>query len=98
MPITTKHYIMLKRKLIYTGITRAKNSLVLIGDLKALRLGTIQVENNRKTILKDKIIEYLHYGITKDTPSLTINDSESAFDTIGEEEFGTLKPSDFEDF
>lgn len=98
MPITTKHYIMLKRKLIYTGITRAKNSLVLIGDLKALRLGTIQVENNRKTILKDKIIEYLHYGITKDTPSLTINDSESAFDTIGEEEFGSLKPSDFEDF
>lgn len=102
MPITTKHYIMLKRKLIYTGITRAKNSLVLIGDLKALRLGIIQIEANRKTILKDKIIEYLQRGTTINNDSkksiIRIDDETSAFDTIGEEEIGLLTPLDFEDF
>lgn len=100
MPISTKHYIMLKRKLIYTGITRAKNSLVLIGDIKALKLGIMQIENNRNTILKNKIIEYLHQDNyqAKEISIKYINDDESAFNTIGEEDFGTLKPSDFEDF
>ena len=30
MPFTTQYYVMLKRKLIYTGITRAKKTLLLI--------------------------------------------------------------------
>ncbi|MBU7006341.1 SF1B family DNA helicase RecD2 [Phosphitispora fastidiosa] len=30
MPIVNQHYIMLQRNLIYTGITRAKNKLVLV--------------------------------------------------------------------
>ncbi len=98
MPITTKHYIMLKRKLIYTGITRAKNSLVLIGDLKALMIGVKQIELNRKTILKDKIIEYLKFNNSKIELNRIIDDNTSAFDTLGEEELGLLKPSDFEDF
>ena len=97
MPISTKYYIMLKRKLIYTGVTRAKNSLILIGDVKALQMGIMQIEHNRKTILKDKIIEYLHNGLNEEKPNLNIIDDESAFDSIGEEELGNLKPSDFED-
>ena len=97
MPISTKYYIMLKRKLIYTGVTRAKNSLILIGDVKALQMGIMQIEHNRKTILKDKIIEYLHNGLNEEKPNLNIIDDESAFDSIGEKEFGNLKPSDFED-
>lgn len=99
LPISTKHYIMLKRKLIYTAVTRAKNSLIMIGDVKALQMGICQVEHNRKTILKEKIIEYLHKGILEEQPedfALSINDEESAFDSIGEEDFGKLKPSDFE--
>lgn len=36
MPITMGHYVMLQRNLIYTGVTRAKKILVLIGDKKAL--------------------------------------------------------------
>lgn len=98
MPISTKHYIMLKRKLIYTGITRAKNSLVLIGDIKALQMGVHQVEHNRKTILKDKIIEYLHNPLNEPNDELIIDDEESAFNVLGEREMKDLKPSDFEDF
>ncbi len=36
MPVTMKHYVMLQRNLIYTGITRAKKICVLVGTTKAL--------------------------------------------------------------
>ena len=100
MPITTKHYIMLKRKLVYTAITRAKQTLLLIGDVKALQIGISQIEANRRTVLKQKIIEYLQNGgqqeISLADSHLIINDEESAFTTLGEQDFGKLKPSDFE--
>jgi exodeoxyribonuclease V alpha subunit len=35
-PLTTQHYLLLQRNLIYTGITRAKKLMVLIGSKKAL--------------------------------------------------------------
>ena len=90
---------MLKRKLIYTAITRAKKSLILIGDVKALQMGISRIEINRNTILKDKIIEYIKSIQQADIDNekvLKINDEESAFDTIGEKDFGTLSLSDFE--
>jgi len=36
MPMVTSHYIMLQRNLLYTGITRAKNLVMLVGQKKAL--------------------------------------------------------------
>ncbi|PJA38317.1 hypothetical protein CO180_03815 [candidate division WWE3 bacterium CG_4_9_14_3_um_filter_41_6] len=36
MPIITSHYIMLQRNLVYTGITRAKSLVFLVGQKKAL--------------------------------------------------------------
>ena len=36
IPIRMTHFVMLERNLIYTGITRAKKLLVLIGSLMAL--------------------------------------------------------------
>jgi len=47
MPILTEHYIMLARNLLYTGITRAKKLLVLVGSKKAL---SIAVHNNRQML------------------------------------------------
>ena len=44
MPMTTQHFMMLQRNLIYTGITRAKRLVVLVGTWKAL---AIAVKNNR---------------------------------------------------
>lgn len=38
IPVAMQHYIMLQRNLIYTGITRAKRLLVVIGQKKALGL------------------------------------------------------------
>ena len=44
MPILTQHYIMLQRNLLYTGMTRAKKLMVLIGSRKALSMA---VDNAR---------------------------------------------------
>jgi len=44
LPVTTQHYMLLQRNLIYTGITRAKKLEVLIGTKKAL---AIAIKNNK---------------------------------------------------
>jgi len=36
IPLSTQHYMLLQRNLIYTGITRGKRLLVVIGQKKAL--------------------------------------------------------------
>ena len=36
MPVLMTHFVMLQRNLIYTGITRAKKLLVLVGTKKAI--------------------------------------------------------------
>lgn len=36
IPVTMKHYMMLQRNLIYTGVTRARRICVLVGDERAL--------------------------------------------------------------
>ena len=43
-PLATQQYMLLQRNLIYTGITRGKKLVVLIGQRKALR---IAVSNNK---------------------------------------------------
>ena len=44
IPIATQHYMLLQRNLIYTGITRGKKLVVLIGQKKAMG---IAVHNDR---------------------------------------------------
>lgn len=36
MPVTMSHFVMLQRNLLYTGVTRAKKVLVLVGEKKAV--------------------------------------------------------------
>lgn len=57
IPITKLHTAMLTRRLIYTGVTRAKQSLILIGDYETL-VKTIMngSERVRKTTLKMRIL------------------------------------------
>ncbi len=44
MPLTTQHYMMLQRNLLYTAITRARELVVLVGTKQALGMA---VRNNR---------------------------------------------------
>lgn len=56
MPLTTQHYVMLQRNLLYTAVTRAKRMVVLVGTKKAVG---IAVRNNRieerRTLLSKRL-------------------------------------------
>jgi exodeoxyribonuclease V alpha subunit len=56
LPVVTQHYMLLQRNLIYTGITRAKKLVILIGTKKAL---AIAIRNNkpqrRYTLLSERL-------------------------------------------
>lgn len=57
MPITSSFKRMLYNKLVYTGVTRAKKSLILVGDPNSFIYGiTNDYIDGRKTTLKDFII------------------------------------------
>lgn len=56
MPVVKSYYRMLRRKLIYTGITRSKKFLILCGEEEALRIGVEQTQDHdRNTTLKQKL-------------------------------------------
>jgi len=44
IPLATQHYLLLQRNLIYTGLTRGKKLVMLVGQKKALAMA---VKNNR---------------------------------------------------
>lgn len=57
MPITKSYSKMLYNKLIYTGVSRAKKSLVIIGDVNAFTSAVLNdYSTNRKTTLKERIV------------------------------------------
>lgn len=60
IPIVRNYNKMLYRKLIYTGITRSKKKLYLIGDINALKYA---VSNNNSDIRRTSIKDYLQNGI-----------------------------------
>ena len=56
MPVLMTHYVMLQRNMLYTGITRAKKLLVLIGSRKALRHSIRNVTvTQRNTKLRERL-------------------------------------------
>jgi exodeoxyribonuclease V alpha subunit len=56
IPLSTQHYLMLRRNLIYTGITRGKQLVVLVGQRKAL---AIAVRNSRAERRWSKLNQWL---------------------------------------
>ena len=82
MPFTNSYYIMLKRKLIYTAITRAKKTLLLIGEPVSMQYGIRRIETERKTILKEEIKKYLKATTIKDELS-KIKDLDVSLDELG---------------
>ena len=58
MPIMMNHFVMLQRNLIYTGITRAKKVLVIVGTKKALAYAVKNVTvTKRNSLLKERLAE-----------------------------------------
>ncbi|MGB0185284.1 MAG: ATP-binding domain-containing protein, partial [Opitutales bacterium] len=59
IPLLKQHFMMLQRNLVYTGITRARQKVYLIGDLEAYAMA---VRNNkteiRRTHLQARLRNY----------------------------------------
>jgi len=56
MPVMTTHYVMLQRNLVYTGITRAKKIMVIVGTQKALAMAVRNMNVlKRNTMLAERI-------------------------------------------
>ena len=48
IPITTQHYMMLQRNLLYTGVTRGKRLVILFGQKKAVAIAVKNVSGRRR--------------------------------------------------
>jgi exodeoxyribonuclease V alpha subunit len=60
LPVLNEQKIMLQRRLLYTAITRAAKSLILIGERSAFHYGLSRVdETPRKTVLTDYLVNGL---------------------------------------
>ena len=56
MPLLTQHYIMLQRNLLYTGVTRGKKLVVIIGSREALAMA---IKNNKPRLRYSGLCERL---------------------------------------
>ncbi|OQX93922.1 MAG: hypothetical protein B6I17_00725 [Tenericutes bacterium 4572_104] len=71
LPLVKSYTIMLKKKLLYTAITRAKEKLIMLGDFEAYRRGVLGVDTPRNTLLQ----EFLKEEISQNNDNeLTIED------------------------
>jgi exodeoxyribonuclease V alpha subunit len=48
VPVMTQHYTMLQRNLLYTGVTRGKRLVVLVGQTKAVAIAIRNVSGRRR--------------------------------------------------
>jgi exodeoxyribonuclease V alpha subunit len=101
MPIFRSYTIMLKKKLLYTGITRAKEKIILLGDINAFKYGIEHLDASRQSVLKERIIEYIVSTDAKTTntekQSKIIKDPMIPFETLGETFGDEVSPYDFLD-
>jgi exodeoxyribonuclease V alpha subunit len=57
MTVSKAYYKMLYNKLIYTGVSRAKKSLIIIGEEESFVMAVNNdYSNNRKTNLKEQLM------------------------------------------
>jgi exodeoxyribonuclease V alpha subunit len=59
IPVLTQHYAMLQRNLLYTGVTRGKRLVVLVGQKKAVAIAVRNTSGRRRW---SKLAEWLRSG------------------------------------
>ena len=62
IPMLTQHYAMLQRNLLYTGVTRGKRLVVLVGQKKAVAIAVRNVSGRRRW---SKLAEWLSADVAK---------------------------------
>lgn len=93
MPVLTSYQIMLKKRIIYTGITRAKKKLIILGDKNALSYSLLKGDYERQTSL----LELLNNENNIKSKQEKIYDPNIPFDTFGEYDMEGITPYTFMD-
>ena len=89
LPILPSYSIMLRKKIIYTAVTRAKSKLIILGKQQSLEGAIHQGEYLRQTALYNRI---------EDRPTVVderIFDPDIPFDTFGEYDMDGITPYTF---
>ena len=56
IPVSTQHFVMLQRKLIYTAVTRGKRLVILVGERKAMEIAVGKAGDERRwTGLRERL-------------------------------------------
>lgn len=87
LPVLPSYSIMLRKKIIYTAITRAKKKLIVLGKLKSLDYSLKQQEIPRQTLLFQRLS-------IKENDN-RIEDPNIPFDTLGEYDMDGITPYSF---
>ncbi|MPN46285.1 ATP-dependent RecD-like DNA helicase [bioreactor metagenome] len=66
MPVLSQHYMMLQRNLLYTGITRAKKLMILVGSRKAVSMAVRNaVREPRHSLLIERLNEVFNNAMRR---------------------------------
>ena len=71
IPVLTQHYPMLQRNLLYTGVTRGKRLVVLVGQKKAVAIAVRNAASRRRW---SKLAEWLRFGASRGSFAPRIGD------------------------
>ncbi|ARJ49924.1 ATP-dependent RecD-like DNA helicase [Staphylococcus lutrae] len=88
MPIVKQYFRMLQKPILYTGLTRAKQSLVFLGDSEAFNIGLATAGQTRLTQLLDFLKQYFK----TDDPSTDVQDASSTVISLTEETLFKIHP------
>ena len=68
-PLTTQHFMMLQRNLLYTSMTRAQKAYVLIGSKRAIAMA---VKNDKVMVRNTRLKERLQHYREKEIPEFNL--------------------------
>ena len=90
IPVLTQHYAMLQRNLLYTGVTRGKQLVVLVGQTKAVAIAVRNASGRRRW---SKLNEWLATttAVTPTPPSRRSTKFETASMNVHPEIYGLIE-------
>lgn len=86
MPIVKQYFRMLQRPILYTGLTRAKQSLVLLGDPQAFDIGLNTNGQKRLTQLYDILSQYFKESKIDDHENANLQDQHQDIQVVNFED------------
>lgn len=90
MPILPSYQIMLRKKIIYTGMTRAKKKLIILGKTSSLEMAIHSEDYLRQTYLTPRLTNKVLVDLDN-----KIYDKSIPFDTFGEYDMEGVTPYSF---